>query len=388
MKKRDRNTPEYKGFEQGPIRPPSEASSLLIRITRNCPWNRCTFCPVYKGSGFSIRPVKYVLKDIDLVHRYATVIRESGDQNDTLNRDQLIARIAQDGDGDNAALSAALHWARSGMRSIFLQDANSLLIKPEQLLEILNYLTDCFPWVERITSYARSHTIARISDENLLLMRKAGLSRIHIGMESGSDKVLGLVKKGVDKQTQIRAGRKVKKAGIELSEYLMPGLGGREFSKEHALESADALNQINPDYIRLRTLAIPHHVELYQDYSSGSFQKTGDVEAARELLVFLEALDGITSTIKSDHILNLFEDLEGTYPQDKERMLYILHTFLELNPTEQMTYVVGRRMGLFRGLEDLRDEQKRHHVKAACTRSGITPENMDDAIDELMKRFI
>ena len=219
-----------------------------------------------------------------------------------------------DGAGDRAALNAALHWGQAGMRSIFLQDANSLIIKPERLLAILRHLKSCFPWVERITSYARSHTIARISDEDLRLMAEAGLSRIHIGMESGSDKVLARVHKGVDKKTHILAGQKVKRAGMELSEYIMPGLGGRDLSEEHARESADALNQINPDFIRLRSLAIPDHVELYEEYQRGDFVKLTDVETARELLLFLETLDGITSTLKSDHILNLFEDVEGYTP--------------------------------------------------------------------------
>jgi len=135
-------------------------------------------------------------------------------------------------------------------------------------------------------------------------------------------------------------------------------------------------------------LAIPNHVELYQDYNNGDFEKIGDLQAARELLVFLEALDGINSTVKSDHILNLFEDLEGTYPGDKDKMVGILKTFFDLEPTEQMIYVVGRRMGMFRGLGDLQDEEKRHHVENTCTRSGITPDNLDEAVDELMKRFV
>ena len=379
---------DYRGFEQGPIRPPSEAGSLLIRITRNCPWNRCTFCPVYKGSKFSLRPVDHVMEDIDRVHRYALEIRQCATRNGKIYPADIDRLRLLDGKGDQAALNAALNWARAGMESIFLQDANSLIIKPEQLIAILHHLQHCFPWVKRITSYARSHTVARISDQNLQLMAAAGLSRIHIGMETGSDKVLVRIKKGVDKKTHIKAGQKIKQAGMELSEYIMPGLGGRDLSTEHALESADALNQINPDFIRLRTLAIPDHVELYADYCKGDFQKLGDVETARELLVFFKALTGITSIIKSDHILNLFENLDGQYPQDKDKMIAIITQFLELDPTEQMYYQVGRRMGLFQSLEDLQSASKRHHVEDACSRAGIRPDNVDEAIDQLMKRFI
>ncbi|MGB3221591.1 MAG: radical SAM protein [Desulforhopalus sp.] len=379
---------EYKGFEQGPIRPPSEAGSLLIRITRNCPWNRCTFCPVYKGSDFSLRPMEHVLEDINRVHRYVLEIRDCAAKNGKVYPADLERIRSLEGESDHTALNAALQWATTGMRAIFLQDANSLIIKPEQLIAILQHLKKCFPWVERVTSYARSKTLARISDENLHLMAGAGLSRIHIGMESGSDKVLARIKKGVDKKTHITAGKKVKKAGMELSEYIMPGLGGRDLSREHALESADALNQINPDFIRLRTLAIPNHVELFEEYQKGDFKKLSDFETAQELLVFLQALDGITSTIKSDHILNLFENLEGRFPQDKEKMVNIIKAFLDLDPTRRMLYQVGRRMGLFRTLDDLNSATKRHHVENACLKAGINPDNVDDAIDELMKRFI
>lgn len=378
----------YLGFEQGPIRPPSEAGSLLIRITRNCPWNRCTFCPVYKGAQFSLRPVDHILEDINRVHHYVEAIRQRAAESGKLYPHD-IKSITDSGEPvDRTALNSALNWASSGMRSIFLQDANSLVIKPERLLIILRHLRACFPWVDRVTSYARSHTIARISDENLRLMSEAGLSRIHIGMESGSDKVLTMVKKGVDKKTQILAGQKVKKAGMELSEYIMPGLGGRGLSMDHALESADALNQINPDFIRLRTLAIPNHVELYQDHQAGKFEKLTEVETAEELLLFLETLEGITSTLKSDHILNLFEDLQGKFPADKGRMVAIVRSFLDLDPGEQVIYLIGRRMGIFRGLGDLGDTAKKSHVEDACRRSGINPDNVNETVGELMKRFI
>ncbi len=378
----------YKGFEQGPIRPPSEARSLLIRITRNCPWNRCTFCPVYKGAEFSLRPVEHVIEDIDRVRNYVQALQECNKRDGKVYREDIIKLTSGADPVDQGALNAALQWAAGGMQSIFLQDANSLVIRPDRLITILQHIQSCFPWVSRVTSYARSHTISRIKDEDLRLMRQAGLSRIHIGMESGSDRVLKMVKKGTDKATHIRAGLKVKKAGMELSEYIMPGLGGKDLWKDHAKESADALNQINPDFIRLRSLAIPNHVELYKDYESGSFIKLTDLETVQELLVFLEELNGITSTLKSDHILNLFEDLQGVYPQDKEKMTGIIKRFLDLPPAEQMIYQVGRRVGLMRGLTDLSDQNKRQHVEKICAESGIKPDNVDGAIDEMLKRFI
>jgi hypothetical protein len=379
---------DYTGFEQGPIRPPSESHSLLIRITRNCPWNRCTFCPVYKGTAFSLRPVEHVIEDINRVSRYVSILRDCRQRDGKVYREDITSLLSSDEQVDRGALNAALQWAAGGMQSIFLQDANSLVIRPDRLITILHRLQTCFPWVKRITSYARSHTISRIKDRDLQIMRQTGLSRIHIGMESGSDLVLKKVRKGVDKATHILAGQKIKRAGMELSEYVMPGLGGKALWQEHARESADALNQINPDFIRLRSLAIPNHVELYKDYVSGSFTRLSDVETARELLVFLENLHGITSWVKSDHILNLFDDLQGQYPQDKPKLISIVRKFLDLPPKEQMVYQVGRRMGLMRSLSDLADPAKRQHVENTCSKAGIHPGNVDSIVDEMLKRFI
>ncbi len=338
-----KRTEPYTGFEQGPIRPPSEAESLLIRITRNCPWNRCTFCPVYKGTKFSVRPVEHVLKDIDKVHAYAESMLNAQQQNGRVAQCSYASLALSPNDQDRMALHAARSFVTSGMKSIFLQDGNSLIIKPDDLVRILAHLKQAFPNVDRITSYARSHTIARISDDDLRRFAENGLNRIHIGMESGSDAVLKKVKKGADQATQILAGQKIKRSGMELSEYYMPGLGGRHLWRENALGTADALNQINPDFIRLRTLALPQGAPLAEQYRSGEFEKMGEVETAEELLLFLENLNGIESAVKSDHVLNLFSEVEGRLPQDKEKMISTVHRFLQLSPEQQMIFSNGRR---------------------------------------------
>ena len=379
---------QYCGFEQGPIRPPSEAYSLLIRVTRNCPWNRCTFCPVYKGLRFSIRKVEHVKKDIDLVHRYVEILQQMAGESGRISRidaNKLSENIKQ---VDLQAFSAALNWFNRGMSSIFIQDANSLFIKPSDMAEILLHLKKRFPRVERITSYARSHTVARIKEADLNAIRDAGLNRIHIGLESGSDIVLKMVRKGATKETHIKAGIKVKNAGIELSEYIMPGLGGRRYSDIHALETADALNRINPDFIRIRTLAIPGNIPLFEDYKAGRFEKCSDLMTANEILMFIENLEGITSIIKSDHILNLFEEVEGAMPEDKERMLSIIRSFLSMNPERRCLYQVGRRLGLFHCLGDVNNGRRMAKVERICRELGITPENVDETIDELTQRFI
>lgn len=379
---------EYEGLELGPIRPPSEAQSLMLRITRNCPWNNCTFCGLYKGQKFSIRPVSHIIKDIDVIRYYVDEIQKIMAQSDGAAHRQYMNLVSGQPESDQMALHAALIWVQGGMQSIFLQDANTLIIKPDDLVEILNYVQKSFPNVERITSYARSHTIARISDDDMARIAVAGLNRIHIGMESACDEVLDFVKKGVDKKTHIIAGQKVKRAGIELSEYFMPGLGGVTLSRENALETADALNQINPDFIRIRTLGLPENIELYKDFQSGAFIKPGDVPMAEELLLLLDNLNGITSTVKSDHILNLFQEVEGRLPEDKERMTAPLRTFLAMPPEEQLIYMVGRRTGIFSKLEDLHDSELRKHAEKARTAHRVTLDNVDDFTLEMMKRFI
>ena len=363
----------YKGFEQGPIRPPSEAGSLLIRVSRNCPWNHCTFCPVYKKQKFSLRPLEDVIKDIDTVHHYIS-------KRHTKDRSHQIK--------DPTALEAVHHWNHNSMTSIFLQDANSMIIKPHDLITILTHLRHRFPWVKRITTYGRSHTIARISDHDLSAIHQAGLTRIHIGMESGCDEVLKMVKKGSTKAMHIKAGQKVKQAGMELSEYIMPGLGGQKFSQKHALESADALNQIDPDFIRLRTLALPNGLPIFQQWQSGDFQKCTDLMTVKEILVFLENLNGITSIIKSDHILNLFEEIQGRLPEDRQQMLNVLHTFLEMPPARQCLFQVGRRIGIFNKLVDLDNPSLCKQAKQTCQQFGINPDNVDQMIMEMMKRFV
>jgi histone acetyltransferase (RNA polymerase elongator complex component) len=388
LKSKETTSAEYNGFEQGPIRPPSEANSLLIRVTRNCPWNRCSFCPVYKRSAFSLRPVEHVIKDIDTVHNYLTALLNLADEARQKGRSELDTESLYIVPGERQAFNAAYHWIASGMKSIFIQDANSLIIKPSDIVEILKHIKDRFPFVERVTSYARSHTVARISDSDLSAIKGAGLNRIHIGLESGSDKVLEMMKKGVSKETQIKAGQKAKKAGFELSEYVMPGLGGVKFSTDHALETADALSQINPDFIRLRTLAIPERIDLYDEYKAGRFEKCTDVMMAKEILLFIENLNGITSIIKSDHILNLFEDVEGTLPRDREKIINVLKTFLDMPPQNQITYQIGRRLGIFSRLSDMRNRKRLENAEKACATLGITPDNVDKIVDELMQRFV
>ena len=379
---------EYKGFELGPIRPPSEAQSLLLRVTRNCPWNKCTFCSLYKDEKFSTRPKEHIFKDIDLIKRNIDAITKTSDLDFAMKKETLNNHFKSLSRDEQWAYYSADSWINNGMESIFLQDANTMVIKPSDMIEILNYIKKVFPHEKRITSYSRSQTVANISDENLKAIANAGLNRIHIGMESANDTILKLIKKGATKESHIKGGQKVKKAGIELSEYYMPGLGGIEYSKDNALDSADALNQINPDFIRIRTLAVKDNLELFEDYNNGVFTRTDDVQTAKELLLFIENLHDIDSVIKSDHILNLLPEVEGNLKQDKNKIISVLNNFLTLSREEQMIYQVGRRVGYMNSTEDLKNLHRRKAAEHIIEDEGISSNNINLFIENRLNQFI
>ena len=296
-------------FEIGPIRPPSEGSdhSLLIHATRNCPWNKCLFCRTYRGKKFQLRSVDEVKRDIDAAKAISDELKSqswkmglAGQVTNDLLRSIIQANPAvyqpnmagMEAANENlSSLSNVANWMASGAGTVFLQDANTLIMPTPDLLEVLRYLKQTFPSIERITSYARSHTAARKSLEELKQLHEAGLSRLHIGMESGCDEVLAFIQKGVTAADHIAAGQKIVESGISLSEYVIPGLGGRRWSQKHALDTAYALNQINPDFIRLRSLIVRKGTDLYEEVQSGEFEPPGEDEIVEELRLLIENLN-------------------------------------------------------------------------------------------------
>lgn len=342
-------------FEQGPIRPPNEARSLLLRVTRNCPWNQCLFCPVYKKSQFSLRTVEEIKEDIQTAKDTADEIKAlswklgfSGEVND-----QVISAIFNSPNYSNAYRNIAI-WLYYGTGACFLQDADNLVMKTKDLVEVLGFLREKFPQITRVTTYSRSRTIVRKSVESLKAIRKAGLDRVHVGLESGYDPLLKLMKKGVTGAQHIEAGLKVLEAGMELSEYVMPGLGGQGLWREHAIATAKVLNQINPHFIRLRSLRVPDRVPLSEKLKNGEFQMQTDDMLAEEVKLFIETLEGITSTVTSDHIMNLLEEVTGKMPEDREKMLDVIRKYQELPDSERLIYRVGRRGGAYRSTDDLK----------------------------------
>jgi radical SAM superfamily enzyme YgiQ (UPF0313 family) len=379
-------------FEQGPIRPPNEARSFLLRVTRNCPWNQCLFCPVYKKRKFSLRTVDEIKKDIQTARDVADDIKalswkltNSGEVNE-----QVISYLFSRSSYSESYRSIAA-WLFYGTGACFLQDADNLIMKTEDLVEVLKFLREKFPEITRITSYSRARTVFRKSLESLKQIRKAGLDRVHIGLESGYDPVLKLMKKGVTGAQHIEAGRKLVDAGMELSEYVMPGLGGQEMWREHAIETARVLNQINPHFIRLRSLRVPERVPLYQKVKDGSFTMQTDDMLAEEIKLFIETLEGINSTVTSDHIMNLLEEVSGKFPEDKEKMLEVVRNYQDLSDAERMIFRVGRRGGAYRSTDDLtRDPVTYAKIKSLVSEVEAKEgaEGVERFITDMVDRYI
>ena len=214
-------------FELGPIRPPSEAYSLLIRATRNCPWNRCKFCNTYKGGKFQLRAVDEIKRDIETAKLIRDKIKEISwkfGSGDSVNK--IASAVFNN--LPNAAFRNVALWLYGGGETVFLQDANCLIMRTNELAEVIRFLRETFPEVNRVTSYARAKTAAKKKLDELTELYQAGLSRLHIGLESGYDPLLQYMDKGVTAADHIAGGRKVVESGISLCEYVVLGLGGKD----------------------------------------------------------------------------------------------------------------------------------------------------------------
>jgi radical SAM superfamily enzyme YgiQ (UPF0313 family) len=377
-------------IEQGPIRPPSEAHSLLLRVTRNCSWNHCEFCHIYKGQRFSLRTVDEVKKDIDSIKQIVEELHALswsqgfGGSISPGFASSLLKQLHQLPDGYRSVIL----WLYRGGKNVFLQDANNLIYKTADLVEILNYLKNTFPSVERITTYSRAKTVARKTAEELRELHEAGLSRIHVGLESGYDPLLKIIKKGVTAQELIDAGQKVKQSGISLSEYIMPGLGGKKMWKEHALETARVLSAINPDFIRVRTFKALPIMPVYQRIEAEELVIMSDDEIIEEERLLIENLNGITSYFASDHILNLLEELEGQFPDVKERMLKTIDRYLTLPQADRENFRLGRRASYYRTLDDMASPGLRSQIDQIRARIDRENKNFEQVISEIMEGFI
>ena len=279
------------------IRPPSEWRSYFLPLTSGCSNNTCTFCNYY-GARLQMRELDEVKKEIDALATYVKRgICLPGVP-------QIVYQIGGSWDG----------------KKVFLQDGDALVYPFPRLKEVLHYLNEKFPDLERIGTYATPQDVLRRSLDQLRELRGLKLSIFYMGVESGDDKVLQKVGKGVTHQELVEAGKKVKEAGITLSVTVILGLGGVERSKEHALETAKILTEIDPDYGGALTLTMVPGTPLYEQWRQGEFHLISPIQSLEELKTIIENSNFTNCFFSSMHASNYFS-VRGTLPRDKERML-------------------------------------------------------------------
>jgi len=225
-------------------------------------------------------------------------------------------------------IDKALDFYGDREMNVFIGDADSPVIKTDDFVEMLEYLRSQFTRIDRVTSYGRAKTPALMAPEKLKRLADAGLDRLHLGLETGDPKLLEFISKGATPEQMIKAGRKVKEAGIELSEYLMLGLGGADGWEAHARESAAVLNAINPDFIRVRTMTLIPDTPLYEAYENGEYKPPNILEMLLEERLLIECFEGIGSEFHSDHVSNLVP-VFGRLMGDKQKMLDTLDPVIE-----------------------------------------------------------
>ena len=339
-------------FDIGMYRPPSEGGSLslLIRFTRNCPWNKCTFCEMYKGEKFVYRSVDEIKADIDSIKAISdeiTAVSWKMGYGGRIHRDVGMAVLQYDPSFyTNQYFISVFNWLASGGRTAFIQDANSMIMRPPEFIDVLKYLREQLPTLTRVTTYARSKTLAQRKPDELREIREAGLDRLHVGLETGDDELLQIVKKGVTSEEQIEGGRKAVEAGFQLSEYWMPDLGGRERWRQHAENTARVLTAINPHYIRSRPFVPRIGTPIHEEYEREGIHLSSPHERLEEVQLMVTNLD-VTSKVCFDHAMNSWTDRRGgllfrqdyegyQFPDEKQLLLDRIREGLDVDESTQM----------------------------------------------------
>ncbi|PKL17002.1 MAG: hypothetical protein CVV49_13265 [Spirochaetae bacterium HGW-Spirochaetae-5] len=385
------NYSEIEPFEISSIRPPTENSSLTFRLTRNCYWNRCGFCPVYKtGSRFSKRTIEEVEKDISrakiidkllidkgisgsasssysehsLYSLIADVKRErfksgripslyekSNDLEDSPGLDERMRWFLtwfKDNPTTEDSFTHVFSWRAGGGNTCFFGDADSLILKPDFIARASSFAKETFPTINRITIYGRTKSAAKLrTPAELKIFAASGINRVHFGLESGSDRVLELVTKGETSDDHIKGALKIKDSGISCSVYVMPGLGGKDLSEENGIETARVINAVEPDFVRLRTLEIFPGTGLYAMIKNGTFTLADEEDVVREIRTIVSETSCRTEIV-SDSATNLL-NINGTLPFDRERMLQVIDSYLSLSRREKLEFSVKSRIESFMG---------------------------------------
>lgn len=338
-------------FRVGPIRPPSEANSLLLQVTRGCTWNKCKFCSLYRNTGFKAFSADSIKEDIDNIAKLAERVmkyRRSGMAAGSMNEQWDINGLNMEletiiGEEERQSFYLVANWLIGGGENVFLQDGNTTALSSGRLTDVLKYLRETFPGIKRVTSYGRAENLAKVSAEGFAELKEAGLDRIHSGYESGSDEVLARINKGVTAEQEIIAGRAVKAGGIELSIYFMPGIGGKDLSIKNAEGTAEVVNAVSPDFVRIRTAAIKPGTELYDDMRNGVFQMCSDDDKVNEIRRLIELTD-MPGKITSDHMINLLQSIEGRMTgSERAKMLKDIDLYRRLPDGRRRVFQLLRR---------------------------------------------
>jgi len=292
-------------YDFPPYRPPSEPRSLLLRLTRGCTWPKCTFCSMYRHICFERRPLDQVRADILAARGYYSDVTET----------------------------------------VFIGDSNSLVIGTDDFVSILELLREYFPNIRRITSYARAKTLQKKPLHDLKRLRDAGLTRLHVGLETGNALLLEHIRKGATPDEMIAGSLKAKAAGFELSLYVLLGIGGEQRWQEHSRDTAAVLSRIDPHFIRVRTFHPQPGCELYEELRAGSFAKASPATVLREQRAIIANLEA-TSEYLSDHISN-YLPVNGRLPADRPQMLQTIDEGLaSLSSDERLRSRLARKDNL------------------------------------------
>lgn len=266
------------------FRPPSEANSLILPVTNGCSWNKCTFCEMYTDpqKKFRARPEEEVLEEI----------RKCGER-------MIVQRV-------------------------FLADGDAMILPTHRLLKILEAIREHLPDVHRVTSYCLPRNLKRKSAAELKELHDAGLHMLYIGAESGDDEVLRRVNKGESYESTKDALLKIGEAGIKRSVMILNGLGGKSLSDQHALHSAQLMNDTQPEFLSTLVVSFPQGMERYKEQFP-DFEPLDQHELFLEAEKLLDTLELEQTVFRSDHASNYLV-LKGTLGRDKERMLEQVRT--------------------------------------------------------------
>ncbi|HBJ1650586.1 radical SAM protein [Clostridium botulinum] len=278
-------------------RPPSESNSLIIQATLGCSHNKCSFCNMYKSKIFTIKSLEEIKKEIDY---FRTIYKY--------------------------------------VEKIFLADGDALIIPIGDLKSILEYIKNVFPECTRVTMYGSPKSILLKSIQELEELKKLGLYMIYMGIESGDDEVLLDINKGVSSKELIKATQKVKKSKITLSVTVIAGIGGKEKSINHAINTGKIISEIEPDYLGVLTLMLEKGTDLYNKILNKEFNVLNDKDILDEIKLLIENI-GVSNHVifRCNHASN-YISLKGTFPIDKQRLLNEILYYQNTNNLKQEVF--------------------------------------------------